>query len=268
MRHRFLSVALVCVAALSSGCTQTSDSKAQPAASDESAASSSADYTRKVRAALQETLGSSARTVMKTDMGTSPDEPTYTITAKGAHDFARNAGKVTAKVGDVAEFDQVLTDDRIYIRGGTGTEAMPWHYTDRADAKVQHMLRPPGNDAAHLLQQASMSSGYDRFGTEKVAGTATTRYHAPLSYRALVLNMTEEAREKSDQLRDMMGGSIPAATDVWVDGKGQAVRIRLSLNIPGSVSSITTLTLSELGRAVDVVVPTAEGAEESEALPG
>ncbi|MFD4023386.1 hypothetical protein ACFWRV_07695 [Streptomyces sp. NPDC058576] len=221
-----------------------------------------------VRAAVQETRGSSARTVMKTEMGTTPGEPMYTITAKGAHDFARNSGNVTAKVGDVAEFEQVLTNDRIYIRGGTGTETMPWSYTDRADAKVQHVLRSPGNDAAHILQQASMSSGYDRFGTETVAGTATTRYSAPLSYKALVFNMAKEARGKSDQLRDMMGGEIPATADVWVDKRKRAVQIRLSLEIPGSVSSTTTLTLTDLGLAVKVTVPTAEGVEESDAISG
>ncbi|GGS52322.1 hypothetical protein GCM10010221_59240 [Streptomyces parvus] len=262
-------VALVCAAALSSGCAQqTPESKARPASNGGEAASPSANYTQMVHAAVQETLGSSARTVMKTEMGTSPGEPTYTITAKGAHDFARNSGNVTAKVGDVAEFDQVLTDDRIYVRGGTGTETMPWSYTDRADAKVQHMLRPPGNDAAHLLQQASMSSGYERFGTEKVAGAATTRYSAPLSHKALAFNMTKEARGKSDQLRDMMGGEIPVTTDVWVDGEGRAVRVRLSLDIPGSVSSTTTLTLSDLGLAVKITVPTAEGSEESEQFSG
>lgn len=262
-------VTLVCVAALSSGCAQqTSESKARSASNGGDAASPSVNYTQVVHAAVQDTLGTSARTVMKTEMGTSPGEPTYTITAKGAHDFPRNSGNVTAKVGDVAEFDQVLTDDRIYVRGGTGTETMPWSYTDRADAKVQHMLRPPGNDAAHLLRQASMSSGYERFGTEKVAGAATTRYSAPLSHKALAFNMTKEARGKSDQLRDMMGGEIPVTTDVWVDAEGRAVRVRLSLDIPGSVSSTTTLTLSDLGLAVKVTVPTAEGSEESEAFSG
>ncbi|MFE3388665.1 hypothetical protein [Streptomyces anulatus] len=218
-----------------------------------------------MRAAVQVIRESSARTVMKTEMGTAPGEPIYTITAKGAHDFARNSGTVNARVGDAAEFDQVLTDDRIYVRGVAGTETMPWSYTDRADAKVQHMLRAPGNDAAHLLQQASMSSEYDRFGTETVAGTTTTRYSAPLSHKALVLNMSEETREKSGQLRDMMGGEIPATAEVWVDQRKRAVRIRLSLDIPGSVSSITTLTLTDLGRPVKVTVPTAEGTEESDA---
>lgn len=63
----------------------------------------------------------------------------------------------------------------------------------------------------------------------------------------------------------MMGGEIPATAEVWVDQRRRAVRIRLSLDIPGSVSSITTLTLTDLGRPVKVTVPTAEGTEESDA---
>ncbi|RPK54605.1 hypothetical protein EES43_28955 [Streptomyces sp. ADI96-02] len=259
---------MACVAAaLSSGCAQqTSESEAQAAGNGSAAAASPyANYTQAVRAAVQKTRETSARTVMKTEMGTTPGEPTHTITAKGAHDFARNSGTVNSKVEDVAEFDLVLTPERIYVRGTAGTETVPWSYTGRADAKVQHALRAPGNDPAHLLRQASMSSEYDRFGTETVAGTATTRYHAPLSHKALVLNMSKEMLGKSEQLRDMLGGEIPATADVWVDKQQRAVQIRLSMNIPGAVSSTTTLTLTDLGRAVKVTVPTAEGALDSDA---
>ncbi|MGW6538524.1 hypothetical protein ACWGBV_20445 [Streptomyces sp. NPDC055051] len=210
------------------------------------------DGTREVRAAVAG-LGT-ARTAFRWQVG-APDKSTYALTGEGRHDFARKRGTLEVGLEDAARFELVFTPKHLYMRGTTQKESVDWMSTKRAGIKAQRILKAPGNDPEYLVRQVAMGEKFERVGREDVAGTPTTHYRGALPHRALTLNMTEEAREKTDQLRDMLDGTIPATAEAWIDDRGRLVRIRLGMRIDGTIASETTLTFTEPGRPVEVVVP-------------
>lgn len=141
---------------------------------------------------------------------------------------------------------------------------MPWSYVDRADVEARHTLRAPGNDPEYTLRQVAMSERFTRVGEEKLNGAPVTHYRGHLPHAALTLEMAEERRAMVDKLRTLLGGPLPASADVWVDGRKQVVKVRLSLNIEGVPTSVNTLTLTDLGKPVKVTVPSTEEAAESD----
>ncbi|TXS32903.1 hypothetical protein EAO70_00210 [Streptomyces sp. adm13(2018)] len=176
------------------------------------------------------------------------------------------AAPVSVGLADAVRFDEVFADGRVYVRGKAGGESMPWSYADRADAEARHMLRAPANDPEYTLRQASMGERSERVGEEKPGGAAVTRYRGLLPHSALTLEMGEETRAEADTLRTYFGGGIPVTVDVWVDGRERAIGVRLSMTVKDVMSSVTTLTLTELGRPVRVVVPAGASASGASVL--
>ncbi|MFF9148237.1 hypothetical protein ACF1BN_25630 [Streptomyces sp. NPDC014861] len=268
--RRALAPTLVCAVLLTAGCaakepastasapaaTDARPSAPTPTASDPAGAAPATpapvDGTREVRAAVAG-LGT-ARTAFRWQVG-APDKSTYALTGEGRHDFARKRGTLEVGLEDAARFELVFTPKHLYMRGTTQKESVDWMSTERAGIKAQRILKAPGNDPEYLVRQVAMGEKFERVGGEDVAGTPTTHYRGALPHRALTLNMTEEAREKTDQLRDMLDGTIPATAEAWIDDRGRLVRIRLGMRIDGTIASETTLTFTEPGRPVEVDVP-------------
>ncbi|WP_318212339.1 MULTISPECIES: hypothetical protein [unclassified Streptomyces] len=268
--RRALLPALLCAALLTAGCataepgpgaagTKAGTTKAAPSA----VATTPADHTHAVRAAVAETGRTTARFSYRSEMGTA--SAPMVITTDGAHDFARDRGTLRTGLGTVARFEEVLTAKRIYLRGAAGDDTMPWSYVDRADVQARHALRAPGNDPEYTLRQAAMGERFARVGEEKLNGAPVTHYRGHLPHAALVLQMAEDRRALVDKMRELLGGPVPASADVWVDGRKRVVKVRLSLNVGGGMPiSVNTLTLTELGRPVKVTVPTAGEAVRSD----
>ncbi|MFJ3906403.1 hypothetical protein [Streptomyces sp. NPDC090025] len=195
-----------------------------------------------------------ARTAYRWEIG-GPDGKTYAVTGKGSHDFARKQGTLAVGLEGAARFEQVFTPKRLYIRGTAGEESVGWTFVDRAGIKSERLLKAPGNDPEFLLRQAAMGEHYQRLQVEDVAGVSATRYRGDLTHAALTLDMSAESRKKTDQMRDLLGSSIPATVDVWIDDRGRLVQVQMKLDLQGTVQSTTTLTLNGQGEPVKVHVP-------------
>ncbi|WP_330461042.1 hypothetical protein OIB37_31735 [Streptomyces sp. NBC_00820] len=245
MRHP-LSLTAVCAMLLTAGCA-TAEGGASGTGDAKAAASASAVGTRAVRAALDVTGRTTAHTEQTVEL-TANTMPPYVISASGAYDFAAHRGTASVGLADVARFQEVFTDARIYLRGTAGAESMPWSYIDRADADATHLLRSPGNDPEYTLRQAALGEEFELVGKERTNGAPTTHYRGLLPHKALTLRMTKDAREQADQMRDLLHGRIPATADVWVDAEKRVVRVKFTSDIArAGVLSVSTLTLTKLG---------------------
>ncbi|MFE7512604.1 hypothetical protein ACFU8I_15515 [Streptomyces sp. NPDC057540] len=253
--RRALSSTLACVALLAAGCAGGPESpgaapKAAPPTAS-AAATTEADHTRTVRKSVEGLT--TARTAYRWEVG--KPGATYALTGEGGHDFARKRGSVVVNLEGAARFEEVFTPERLYIRGTAGEESVGWTFVDRAGVRSERILKAPGNDPEFLLRQVVLGQDYRRLAEDDVAGASATRYRGLLPQAALTLDMSAEARKKVEQMREMLGGSIPATADVWIDGRGRLLRLRLEMNIEGVVRSTTTLTLSAQGEPVTVRVP-------------
>lgn len=275
--RRALSSTVVCCVLLTAGCTTTESggngvdaTPARAARATPTATPTVADSvasTRTVRAALDVTGRTTARTAVRTELGKGA-VPAYVISGEGAHDFAEDRGTVSVGLATAARFEEVFADGRVYVRGTAGDETMAWSYVDRDEVEARHILRAPANDPEYTLRQAAMGEKFQQVGEEKLNGATVTRYRGLLPHAALTLQMEKAVRAKTDRLRDLMGGRIPATVDVWVDDRKRAVQVRLSMLIEGAASSVNTLTLTELGKPVKVTVPAGEAAESDPSILG
>ncbi|MEU8759703.1 hypothetical protein [Streptomyces sp. NPDC048659] len=255
--RRTLSAALVCLALFTSGCAAkgAGGSDAGPAAAAPSVsavATTEADHAAVVRKAVEGVT--TARTAYRWEVGQAGGK-VYAVTGKGSHDFARRQGALVVSLEEVARFEQVFTPERLYIRGSAGAESVGWTFVDRAGVKGQRLLKTPGNDPEFLLRQVVMAEGYQRVAVDDVDGVSAALYRGMLPHAALTLDMADAARKQVDQMRDMLGAPIPVTADAWIDERGRLVRVRLEMDLQGSVRSTTELTLTGLGEPVKVKVP-------------
>ncbi|MFF7363791.1 hypothetical protein [Streptomyces sp. NPDC008125] len=258
MLRRALFLTFACTALLAGGCsTSTPADRSGAAESRSPSPGASADPTKTVLAALDATGRTTARIAHRTEMGAG-EGTTYLISGNGSYDFAHHRGTTNVSVASAARFDEVFTDGKLYMRGTTGAETMEWTAVDRSGVEAQHVLRSPANDPEYTLEQASMATDFTRTGPERVGSVPATHFRGQLPYEALTLKLAKKPLETTGKLRDLLGGEIFVPVDVWVDGQGRAVRIRMSLQMGATASSVSTLTLTELGRPVEVTVPHAE----------
>ncbi|MFD6528411.1 hypothetical protein [Streptomyces sp. NPDC060184] len=258
MPRRALFLTFACAALLAGGCgTSTPTDGTRAAESRSPSPSASADPTRTVLAAVDATRRTTAHTAHRTELGTG-GEATYTLSGAGTYDFTHHRGTTDVSVGSVARFEEVFTDEKVYMRGSAGAETLEWTAVDRSAIEAQHMLRSPANDPEYTLEQAAMATDFDMSGTEKVGSAPATHYRGRLPYAALTLRMAKEPLETAEKLRDLLDGEIFVPVDVWVDRQGRAVRIRMTLQMGTAGSSVSTLTFTDLGRPVEVTVPHAE----------
>ncbi|MFI5807403.1 hypothetical protein [Streptomyces sp. NPDC051561] len=247
-----LPVALVCV-----GCgPESAPGGADAAAPDEPVASPGVDHTRTVRAALDATGRSTARTAQKTELSQAGG-PTYVISGNGAYDFAQDRGRTTVTLATAARFEEVFDGRKVYLRGTAGEETREWSAVRRSEVKARHLLRAPANDPEYTLRQTAMVKEFRKAGEESLGGIRAVRYSGALPHDALTLDMEAEQRGKIGKLRDMLGRDLPVTAEVWVDPQGRTRQIRLAMKFEGEMSSINTLTLTDLGKPVKVTIPAA-----------
>ncbi|GAA2248401.1 hypothetical protein GCM10010232_39690 [Streptomyces amakusaensis] len=261
--RRSLFSALACVALLTVGCAAKGPQSQAAAPAASASATAEPDRSQVVRAAVEGLTTS--RTAYRWEVA-QPGDRVYVLTGRGGHDFARKQGTLVVSFEDAARFEQVFTPERLYIRGGTKKGSVDWMSVDRSGVKTKQLLKAPGNDPEFLLRQVIQTERYQRIGVDDVAGTSATLYRGALTQEALTLNMSPEARKKTDRMRDMLDGSIPATSNVWIDEHGRLVQVRLEMNIEGAIRSTTTLTFTEQGEPVKVRVPTGATAADTSPL--
>ncbi|MFD3440324.1 hypothetical protein ACFWU3_22755 [Streptomyces sp. NPDC058685] len=93
-------------------------------------------------------------------------------------------------------------------------------------------------------------------GKEQVNGAPAVHYRGTIDHATATLGMTAETKHGLADLREKLGEDVPVYADVWVDGKGRAVQVRLSCF--GGMKAMTTMTLSDFGTSVEAEAPSAD----------
>lgn len=233
-------------------CTACSTTKA----ASEPTPEPSIDQSSVVKAAVVATSKGPARINQKIEITGGGTGGTITVT--GSIDFAGDKATLAVDLpqGGISHVDEVFAGKQAYVRGASGVDGDTWAVTARDTAEAHYVLRAPLNDPGHVLRQISAMHHVSREGDETVAGVRTVHYRGKLDHETLTLRMAQETREKLTQLRDILGGELPAYADAWVDQQGRVVQTRMSLDFSAGRVSVTT-GLSELGKPIQVSVPAA-----------
>ncbi|MFJ2261752.1 hypothetical protein ACIOKD_26025 [Streptomyces sp. NPDC087844] len=248
-RAHFLSVAvlLVCTAC-SGGADSDSGESAKKAAANAAA----------VRAAIARTSADSARLDETIEMRSTDSHTTYVFVIAGAFDLAGDRGRLTVDLEDsgMDPVEQVFVDDTVYVRGSRAVGEGVWAAADRSEAQTRYFLRSPLNDPEHLLRQMKAMRQVTKEGEERVNDAPAVHYRGTIDHATATLRMTTKTRQGLDEMREELGDDVPVYADVWVDGKGRAVQVRLSYF--GGTKAVTTMTLSDFGTPVEAEAPSAE----------
>ncbi|MFD8965891.1 LppX_LprAFG lipoprotein [Streptomyces sp. NPDC059568] len=208
-----------------------------------------------VKAAVTATRKTSAHT--KQTIDTSGEGQTYRFTVTGGFDFARDRGRLSARLQQqpAVHVEEVLADGNVYIRGAADLDAKDWGVLPRAKAESHYALRAPVNDPEYLLQQISRMRNVSEEGTQTVEGVRITRYRGTLNHAALTYRMAADVRDKVDRTRELLDDGLPVFAEVWVDPQGRVSRTRTELNLAGAQMTVT-LSLLDIGKPVEVNAPT------------
>lgn len=97
-------------------------------------------------------------------------------------------------------------------------------------------------------------------GTETIDGTKTTHYRGTIDFAHLPTGSVKPAQRRAmaqvAKLLQSTGATTKVPLDVWVDGENLLRREVISQTVAGN-KSVTTLNLSDFGKAVDIAVPAA-----------
>ncbi|MFF7791146.1 LppX_LprAFG lipoprotein [Streptomyces sp. NPDC007991] len=216
------------------------------------------DHGAAVRAAIERTSADSARVDERIELRSSDSPATYVFTIAGAFDPADDRGRLTVKFEDsgMDPVEEVFVGDTVYVRGSRAVDGSEWASAVRSKALTRYFLRAPLNDPEHLLGQVKAMRQVSKEGEEQVNGTPAVHYRGTIDHATATLRMTPETKQGLDDLREKLGDDMPVYADVWVDGKGRAVQVRLSCF--GGVKAMTTMTLSDFGTPVKAEAPPAE----------
>ncbi|WP_256106080.1 hypothetical protein [Streptomyces sp. ODS05-4] len=201
-----------------------------------------------VRAAIAATRRTSAHTVLAFQ-AQQEGGPAYDVTGRGLFDFPRDRGAYAADLAG-SRTEVVFAEGQAYLRSALGGERSSWGYIPRRDMETRNLLRPPGGDPEFVLEQVAMVTKFEKVGQEKQG----THYRGLLPYKALTLRMEKEREKGVAEMREVIGGELPAIAEVWVDGQGRAVKVHQTFELAGTRAT-NTLSLSELGTPVQVTVP-------------
>ncbi|MEU6548514.1 hypothetical protein [Streptomyces sp. NPDC046859] len=242
------AAALLCV-----GCsaTDTGSRDAETASPSTKAASDGRSAVQDAVAALREDSAGFRQKIELQGEG-----QVYRLTITGGFDFAADRGHLAVDFpgGGIDHSEQVFAEGKIYIRDPQGTGEDTWGVMPRDKAQAHYLLRAPLNDPEHVLQQIAAMRKISQEGEENVEGVRALRYRGILDYRTVTLRTHPDVRTKMDQARDILGGDLPVFADAWVDGKGNLVQTRTSVNMSGAQVTVTTV-LSGIGEPVRVKVP-------------
>ncbi|MFD8236191.1 hypothetical protein ACFV20_30465 [Streptomyces sp. NPDC059696] len=252
--HRPLVLAAAAVL-LCAGCS-TADAGNRDKAAGASPSASSADARSAVRAAVAALREGSAE--FRQEVELKGEGQVYSLTVAGGFDFAGDKGHLAVDFpgGAIEHSDQVFADGKIYISGAEDIGKDAWGVMPRDKAEAHYLLRAPLNDPEHVVEQIAAMREITRASEENVQGVRAVRYRGILDHRTVTLRMAHDVRTRMNQVRDALGSDLPVFADVWVDGRGRLVQLRMSVNLSGAQSTLT-MTLSDIGEPVRVTVPRA-----------
>ncbi|MFE4635358.1 hypothetical protein ACFRJ1_18570 [Streptomyces sp. NPDC056773] len=164
--------------------------------------------------------------------------------------------------GGISHLDEVFADGKVYLRASAGPGKDSWASLPRDGAVAHAALRAPLNDPEHVLEQVAALTDVTKGNEEDLDGVKAVHYYGLLPYEALTSRLAPDVAITLDTLRMQLGGEVPVAAEVWVDGQGRVVRTRTALSI-GRARSVTTVAFGELGKPVRIEVPPA-----GETVPG
>ncbi|MEU1576560.1 LppX_LprAFG lipoprotein [Streptomyces collinus] len=188
----------------------------------------------------------------------SADSPrTYVFAIAGVFDLAGDRGRLMVEFEDsgMDPVEEVFVGDTVYVRG-LREVGEDWASAVRSEALTRYFLRAPLNDPEHLLRQVKAMRQVSNEGKERVNGAPAVHYRGTIDHATATLRMTAETKRGLNDLREKLGDDMPVYADVWVDGKGRAVQVRLSCF--GGVKAMTTMTLSDFGTPVKAKAPSAK----------
>ncbi|MCX4782138.1 hypothetical protein [Streptomyces sp. NBC_01264] len=215
-----------------------------------------ADHAGTVHTAAAATRATTARTSQTVEVG--DGARAYVLTVAGDFDMAADKGALSVDFpgGAISHLDEVFADGNVYVRASAGPDKDPWGSIPRAGATAHAALRAPLNDPEHVLEQVAALTDVSKGNEEDLDGVKAVHYYGLLPYEALTSRLAPDVGLTLDTLRTQLGGAVPVAAEVWVDGQGRVVRTRMTLSI-GKVRSVTTVVFTELGKPVRIVVPPA-----------
>ncbi|GHA06791.1 putative lipoprotein [Streptomyces tauricus] len=251
MRHAHLlstAVMLLCCTACSGG----------PGGGSGESAEETVDHGAAVRAAIARTSADSARVDETIEMRSTDSPTTYVFAIGGAFDLAGDRGRLTVNLEDsgMDPVEEVFVGDTVYVRGSRAVGEDTWAAADRSEALTRYFLRSPLNDPEHLLRQMKAMRQVSNEGEEQVNDAPAVHYRGTIDHATATLRMTAKTKQGLDEVREKLGDDVPVYADVWVDGKGRAVQVRLSYF--GGMKAVTTLTLSDFGTPVKAGAPPAD----------
>jgi hypothetical protein len=239
------------------------------------------------QAAVSTSAAGSAHMTMTLTMSV-PGHGDVTIEAEGVSDFATGDSRLTidqnALFGALGMSGSGTDDDTLVeMRIVDGTA-----YVHYPAAMAQFMggkswVSMSGNDELrgtssgigpfgqadpreYLDYLATVSSGVDEVGSERIGDLDTTHYHAVIEFDR-ALDELPDARleelgidkqtltQQLDAMRDSVGGDLPV--DVWIDGDGLLRRLSMDMSFEGQHMSMV-MDLDEYGVDVAVEAPPAD----------
>jgi hypothetical protein len=241
------------------------------------------------RAAVSTTDAGSAHMTMKMTMSL-PGTGDVTITADGVSDFANGNSRMTMDMGSLLSklptssapsagsdltLEMRVVDGTIYVRYpetiGQFMGAKPWVSITGGNELKQleaNGFGPFGqtDPRQYLEYLATVSSGVEKMGTEKIGDADTTKYHAVVDFAKALNQIPDKTfdqlgidkptfEQQLESMRGVAGSEMPV--DVWIDGEGRMRRMQMEMSFSGEKMSIE-IDLDQYGVAVDVAAPPAD----------
>jgi hypothetical protein len=241
------------------------------------------------RAAVSTTDAGSAHMTMTITMSL-PGAGDVAIAADGVSDFANGNSRMTMDMGALfsklpmsvapgagSDFavEMRVVDGTIYVHYPEALAQFmggkPWLSISGGDELKQlgsNSFGPLGqaDPRQYLEYLATVSSGVEQVGNEKIAGVDTTKYHAVVQFDKALdqvpqstldqLGIDEQAlAAQLDAMHGVVGSEMPV--DVWIDNDGRLRRMRMDMSVAGEKMSVE-MNLDQYGIPVDVAAPPAD----------
>jgi hypothetical protein len=206
-----------------------------------------------IHEATRRSLRSSAKVL--TTVSVTNAEKISTITIRGAYDMRSERGRLTVLLsgGGIDRVNVVFTSSEVYVDRLANLPEGAWAVSPRDQVKTHYLLRTPANDPGAVVKQVAEIQRPLLVGEEHLRSVATKHYRGWLGWKTVTRYLAADKLDAANQVIDALGtDGVPA--DVWIDDRGQIVRILLAFTA-ASVGSKLQLDLSDHGSPVRVRAP-------------